>query len=351
MSKLNGLWVVALAIPIGAAAADDKKPFPEGSEKAVKAVQEALPNGMIDAVEQPKGFGADPEGKAPLFWNVRLHVGDDKKDLTVTPDGVIVVLPTTVEIKDLPEAVKDGLAKAAPDAKVLAVEKQEIRAAIRYAALDKPEATFTADVVKDDKKVRVRVAADGKILKKEPLDEEKKPAKGEGEAAAAKEDEKPAKADDKKKPKFPEEAAKAVKAVQDAFPDAEITGVENVGYLDGTGTMDILNYEVEFELKTVEHELNVTPEGVIIHLTLPVETKDLPKAVTEALAKEVPDGKVQNASKEETRAGLKFVALEKPRVIYVATVESKGVKSSIKLRPDGTAIKEVDPFGKKKDGE
>jgi hypothetical protein len=176
--------------------------------------------------------------------------------------------------------------------------------------------------------------------------EEKKPAKDEAKPAAL-EDKKPPKAEDKKKPDIPEAARKAVKAVQELLPDAEITGVENVGYQDGTGALEVLNYEVEYTLKGVEHELNVTPEGVIIHVVLPLDAKDLPKKVADAAAKEIPDGKIQKASKEETRAGLKFIALEKPKLLYVATVEAKGGKTTVKLLPDGTVVKDVNPFEKK----
>jgi hypothetical protein len=329
-------------------AADDPKPFPKGSEKAVKAVQQALPKATVDAVEQPKGFGADPKGEAPLFWTVRFHVNDDKQELAVTPDGVIIRFPQAVEVKDLPDKVKDGLTKAAGDAKVLKVERQETRAAIRYAALDKPEAVYHADVVKGDKTTRVQVAADGTVLSS-AAKEEKKPAKEADkpcQGGAANDD---AKADDKKKPDIPEAAAKAVKAVKDEFPDAEITGVETVGYSDGTGPLEVLNWEVEYTLKGAEHELNVTPDGVIIQLALPVQAKDLPKAVADALAKEVPDGKVQNVTKVETRAGLKFVALPKAKVLFAATLDDK-VKTVVRLRDDGTVVKDENPFGKKDEG-
>jgi len=336
-------WCAAMA----SARADEKaKEFPKGSDKAVKAVKEALPKAEIDAVEQPKGFGADPKGESPLFWTIRIHTGDEKHELSVTPEGTIIRLPIVMDEKDLPKAVREGLAKAASDAKVQKVEKQETRATLRYAALEKPEVVYSVMVAKDEKKFHLQVAGDGTILKNTPVKEEKKPAKGEAKPAAG-EDKKPAKAEDKKKPDIPEAARKAVKAVQELLPDADITGVENVGYQDGTGALEILNYEVEYTLKGVEHELNVTPEGVIIHVVLPMAAKDLPKKVADAVAQEVADGKVQKVSKEETRAGLRFVPLEKAKVLYVATVESKGAKTTVKMLPDGTVVKDINPFEKK----
>jgi len=74
---------------------------------------------------------------------------------------------------------------------------------------------------------------------------------------------------------------------------------------------------------------------------------DLPKAVAEAFTKQVPGGTAQNVSKIENRAGLRFVALPQPRVIYIATLEG-GIADTIRLHPDGTVVKEINPFGKKK---
>jgi hypothetical protein len=329
------------------AAVEEKRPaFPEGSEKAVKAVKDALPKAVIDAVSRPKGFGDAGPKEAPLFWSVQIHLGDEKQDLSVTPEGTIVRLPTTVEMDDLPKAIKDAIAKAAPDAKLKKAEKQETRATLRYRALEKPRMTYVVDVAAGEKNTRVFVGADGTVLQKAPLLEKKNPGKGElptvGPDTAGT-------CDDKKKPEIPEAAAKAVKAVQDEFPDAEITGVENVGYQDGTGSMEVLNYEVEFRLKDMERELNVTPDGVIIHLDSPVAVKDLPKAVADAVAKEIPDGKIEGAFKQEVRAGLKFTPLEKAKVLYVVMLEQDKKPSVLKLLPDGTVVKEINPFGKKKE--
>jgi hypothetical protein len=340
--------VLALAFVARLPAVEEKKPaLPEGSEKAVKAVKDALPKAVIDEVSRPKGFGSGGPKEPPLFWNVQIHQGDEKQELSVTPEGTIVRLPTTVPVDDLPKEIKDAIAKAAPNATVKKVEKQETRATLRYKALEKPQVLYIADIAQGEKKVRVQASSDGTILQKSPIPEKKTPSKVELPPAGP---EIAGTCDDQKKPEIPEAAAKAVKAVKDEFPGAEITGVENVGYQDGTGTMEILNYEVEFRLKDVDRELNVTPEGVIIHLNSPVAVKDLPKEVAEALAKEVPDGKIEKTSKEEIRAGLRFVSLEKPKVIYVASLEAKGKPSVLKLLPDGTVVKDIDPFGTRKDG-
>ena len=85
---------------------------------------------------------------------------------------------------------------------------------------------------------------------------------------------------------------------------------------DGTGDIEILTYEVEFVTKGIEREMVASPEGVIPHLWAPVEAKDLPKAVTDALDKAAPGAKIEKARAFEIRASLRFGALEKAKVLH-----------------------------------
>ena len=90
-----------------------------------------------------------------------------------------------------------------------------------------------------------------------------------------------------------------------------------------------------------------TPEGVIPHLWAPVETKDLPKEVKDALDKTVPGAKVEKARRFEIRAGLRFGALEKPKYYYTVKVEKDDKAQTLKVKPNGDAIKKFE-FPKKK---
>src|SRR5581483_2174670 len=117
----------------------------------------------IDEVAEPKGFGGSGGKGTPMFWDVHGHVGDRKLDLSVTPEGTIIRVPTPVEVKDLPKPVADAVAKAAPGAAVKGAEKNEMRATIKDVPLDKPQVQqYVIDVVaKDGKRSRVSMNADG----------------------------------------------------------------------------------------------------------------------------------------------------------------------------------------------
>jgi hypothetical protein len=117
---------------------------------------------------------------------------------------------------------------------------------------------------------------------------------------------------------------------------------------DGSGEIEIPTYEVEFLSQGVKREMVASPEGVIPHLWASVEAKDLPKAVAEALDKAAPGAKVEQARRFEIRAGLRFGALEKPKVYYTVRLERDGKEKAIKLKPNGEVIKDAE-FPKKSD--
>jgi hypothetical protein len=326
--------VLPLLVSASLFADDKEKSFPKGSEKAVAAVKAAVPKAEIDEATEPKGFGGSDGKGTPLFWSVRFHVGEKKQELSVTPEGAIIRMPTPVEPKDLPKPVADAVAKAEPKATVRGAENNEMHATMKYVALDKPQIQqFALDVVKDDKRSRVTMNADGGNVKVTELKEEKKdPA------------EKPA--EKQKEIDIPERAAKSVKAIKALYPDAVVKEITTEVFDDGSGEIEILTYEVEFISKGIKHEMVASPEGVIPHLWATVETKDLPKAVTDALDKAVPGAKVEKAKRFEIRAGLRFGALEKPKTYYTVRVEQNGKEKTLKVKPNGDIIKELQ-FGKK----
>jgi hypothetical protein len=340
-------WVGAILLcllvgPAGRGAAEDKRPaFPEGSEKAVAAVKKAFADAAIDEVAEPKGFGGSGGKGTPMFWSVRFHVGDKKHELSVLPDGTIMRLPTPAEVKDLPRPVADAVAKAAPGATVRGAEKQEMRATLKYVALDKPQVMqYAIDVAKDGKRSRVTTDGEGGNAKVTELKEPPAGPKDKGDKPAEKEKEKDI--------DIPEKAAKAVKAIKAVHPDAVVKEITTEVFDDGTGDIEILTYEVEFLSGGAKHEMVASPEGVIPHLWTAVEAKALPKPVAAALDKAVPGAKVEKARALEIRASLRFGPLAKPKVYYTVNVEKGDEKKAIKVKPDGTLIK--DPtFPKKGD--
>jgi hypothetical protein len=233
-----------------------------------------------------------------------------------------------IDPKDLPKEITDAVAKKAPGATVTKAQKQEIRHTMKYVALDKPRVQkYQATLVKDDKRIRVQLAPDGKVLnQRESAD---KPA-----------DKKEAPADDKKEKEIdiPAKASKSVKAIKELYPDAVVKEITTEVYQDPSGTVDVLTYEIEFITKGTKREMVASPEGIIPHLWKTIAEKDLPKEITEALAKEVPGGKVDSVAQFEIRAGLQFVPIEEPRVVYQLELDKDGKASKLNLRADGTVV-------------
>jgi hypothetical protein len=325
------LGIASFIVP--AAAQDGKsepKAFPKGSEKAVAAVRAALPKAEVDAVAEPKGFGGSGGKGTPLFWSVRLHDSGKKQDLSVTPEGVIIRLPIPIEVKDLPKPVADAVAKAAPGETVKNAQKNEMRATLKYVALEKPVIQkYAIDVTKDDKTTRFVVSPNGSSARGSAIRPEKKAAR------PAKEFE------------VPPKAAKAVAALKALYPDLAVVNITHEVFDDGTGDIAILTYEVEFVTKGIEREMVASPEGVIPHLWAPIAVKDLPKAVTDALDKAAPGAKVQTARAFEIRASLRFRALQQAKVYYTVQVEKDGKERTLKVKPGGDLIRKLE-FPKKK---
>jgi hypothetical protein len=315
---------------------DDKdrpKSWPKGSEKAVASVLKEFPEAQIDEVAEPKGFGSSGGKGTPLFWGVRFHVGEKKQDLSVMPEGGIIRLPVPVEVKDLPKAVADGVARAAPGAKVQSAERNEMRATMKHVALDRPQVRqYAIDVVKDGKRSRVTLNGDGGNARVSDIKEEKPDA--------------PADRPPEKEIDILEKAAKAVKAIKALYPDAVVKQITTEVFDDGTGEIEILTYEIEFITKRAKHEMVASPEGVIPHLWAPVEAKALPKGVTEAIDRAVPGARVEKARAFEIRASLRFGPLEKAKVYYTVSLAKDDGRQTLKLKPDGEMIKER-PFPKK----
>jgi hypothetical protein len=323
-----GLLIGCQSQPAASAPPPAGKETPSGKEKAAQAVRDLYRDATIGDVKEP---GAE-SGMGGLFWVVKFRRAgkDSDQQLSVTPDGVIIHLPQQVTVAELPKSVADALAKEA--GKVVRTEKQEMRATLVYAALPAPEVHYVAVLAKDAQSRRLDLSASGEVLQRHELDTEagEEPEKAPTAAEMAKDGD------------YPAEAAKAVAAVKRILPHVTIKGVEEVGYLDGTGDMQVLNYEVEFFQDGVQKEWSASPDGIVIHVPMPVEAAALPPAVAKAIAGEA-GWTAKRLVKEETRAALKFTALSQPRVIYVAQVEQDGKQGTLKFRPDGSRIEEVDP--------
>src|SRR5262249_34006224 len=179
------------------------------------------------------------------------------------------VIVKEVDTKDLPKEISESAAKNAPGATVKKAKKQEIRHTMKYVAFDQPKVqSYQAIILKDDKRVRVQLAPDGKQPKVQAVADKKESP-----------------ADDKKEIDIPAKASKSVKAIKELYPDAVVKEITTEVYQDPSGTVDVLTYEIEFISKGTKREMVASPEGVIPHLWNPIAEKDLPKVVADAVAK------------------------------------------------------------------
>ena len=170
---LMGMAVIALAL-MGAATlpADEgckkEKAKVELPEAAAKAIKEAFPNAAIAKVK------AEDEDGIKMF-EVALKQDKAEIEVTVAPDGTIVEIETEVALKDVPEAARAAISKAADGAQIKEIAKEEIRAEVKkddkgvatHVKLGTPKIAFKAELVKGDQKGEIEVAADGTVV--EPL--------------------------------------------------------------------------------------------------------------------------------------------------------------------------------------
>jgi hypothetical protein len=110
----------------------------------------------------------------------------------------------------------DGVARAERKAAVRGAERNEVRATMKYVALDGPQVwQYVIEAARDGKRWRVTMNGEGGDVKATELKEEKKEEKKD-------KGDKPA--DKEKEIDVPEKAAKAVKAIKGLHPDAVVKG-------------------------------------------------------------------------------------------------------------------------------
>ncbi|MCE5325483.1 MAG: hypothetical protein LLG01_03620 [Planctomycetaceae bacterium] len=111
-------------------------------------------------------------------------------EVAVAADGTLIAVETAIKEADLPQAVKDTLAKEAKGADILRVAKAEISAVTKDAKVTKletPRAQYEVNVMPAaGKAVILEIAADGKLIKKEEVKKAQKPAKAGKKGNAAK---------------------------------------------------------------------------------------------------------------------------------------------------------------------
>ncbi len=134
------------------------------SRPARAAIMAAFPAAIVKDVE------AELELSLEIF-EVELEQDGQKLEVEVTPDGIIVEVETSIESTQLPKAVAEAISEAAGGARILKLEKEEIRAVPKLVPLDEPRVIYEAKFVKDGKTYEIEIAADGTVIEIEEEEE------------------------------------------------------------------------------------------------------------------------------------------------------------------------------------
>jgi len=122
---------------------------------------------------------AEMEHEGIKVYEVELEQNGQELELTIAPDGTIIEVETEVAMESLPEAVAKAITASAGGAKIKEVKKEVTYAVVKLVKLDKTETSYEAELIKDDKKGEVKVAADGTILEEAKWKEHKKHKHGD----------------------------------------------------------------------------------------------------------------------------------------------------------------------------
>ena len=192
----------------------------------------------------------------------------------------------TVTLDQVPAAAREALTKAAGDAKITKIEKDEEDGVAVY------EATF----VVDGKKKEAKVTADGKAVKDDDEGDEEK--------------------DKEESIKADEVPAKARETLVKLAGDAKITGFSKETE-DG-----VVAYEAEWTVKDRAHSASVTADGALISAEEVMDPNAVPEAVSKAAAKHFP-------------AGAKLTFEKETKVSYEVTCKVDGKEKKLELSPGG----------------
>jgi uncharacterized membrane protein YkoI len=231
------LTFVALFVLVGTTRADEENvPLDKVPKPVVETVKKRFPKAELVSASKE-----DEDGKT--VYEVQIKDGGTKLDVTVTPEGTLLVIEKEIAAKDLPKAVTDALDAKYPKATFKVVEEiTKVKD-----GKDQPVYYEVLLVTADKKTFEVELAADGKIIateeKKEKKEEKKEEKKGE-------------KGEDGELPK------QLVKALKSKFPGAKVVDVDEEDE-DGKTV-----YEVTLRYKTGTIEAVLTAKGEILKVKL-----------------------------------------------------------------------------------
>ena len=147
------------ALAVTATLADEEKIALDKLPKAVvAAVKEKFPEAEMKSAETEK-----KDGKT--VYEVNIKVKGQTIEVTVTPEGKIVSIEKTIEVKDLPKVVSEAIEAKYPKSTIKSAEE----------VTEDGKVKFEAVIVTTDKKtLEVSFDPTGKFLEEEKKEEEKK---------------------------------------------------------------------------------------------------------------------------------------------------------------------------------
>jgi hypothetical protein len=250
---------------------------------------------------------------------VELEQGDQDIEVKVTSEGVIAEIERDVEVGELPQAVKEVLAKTAPG-EIEEAAKIEIRAEPRMLKLRRPAGIFDLDIEKDGTKGEMAVSATCVVLRQkweskddEGDDEGDKEGDDEGEDHDGDHERKA-----KRRAVDPGEIEKVTQVVHALMPEAVVGAVEQ----ENEDGMKL--YSVELTEADKKMEAKVSRDGVVMETETEMAVEDVPQPVKDVVEKAAPGARITGAEKREVRAAVSLVAVDPPKVVYEVKVKGKG---------------------------
>jgi putative PepSY-like beta-lactamase-inhibitor len=161
MTMLRLLVVFAagmLVVPAGVRADEEKVPLDKLPKAVADAVKAKFPKAELVSADKEKDNGKE-------VFEVNIKHEGASIDVTVTPEGKIVLIEKTIAAKDLPKAVADALKAKYPDATIKKVEE--------ISKDDKIEKYEALIVAKDKQLLEVSFDPTGKFLEEEKKKSEK----------------------------------------------------------------------------------------------------------------------------------------------------------------------------------
>jgi hypothetical protein len=132
------------------------------------------------------------------------------------------------------------------------------------------------------------------------------------------------------------------KVLKDEFPNALLLGAAT----RNEGGLSL--YAVVVDGSLSRFTALVSAEGVIVSIESPMETKDVPEAVTKAAAGAADGGTVQSYQRVEVRAEVKneggsasLAKLEKPKTVYRAIIWKGDQEGRTTVAADGKVLQAV----------